>query len=210
MLRADETTRTAMQTLEAGHARGRVVRRCWALTSPSAARPFRDLLARGDRLTYRDAIAVLSPDPEGTYFVYRFSDPTFVMAETVLRSLGQQPPAFPGPGAGSLRRFRTPDARAQRPPAWPRPCCSPTCSSGSCGWRARSRRRARYRCAATPISRCRLPAASFPTVVLSDAFPYIWHKRLLADEMTQARRPGRHHRDAAPPQLSRRELHRRA
>ena len=49
---------------------------------------FRELLSRGDRFTYRDAIAVLSPDPEGTYFVYRFSDPTFVMAETVLRMAG--------------------------------------------------------------------------------------------------------------------------
>ena len=65
------------------------------LDEPERARAFRDLLARGDRLTYRDAIAVLSPDPEGTYFVYRFSDPTFVMAEAVLRALG----------AGAARRF---------------------------------------------------------------------------------------------------------
>ena len=29
----------------------------------------------------------------------------------------------------------------------------------------------------------------FPTVVLSDAFPYIWHKRLLADEMIRLAEP---------------------
>ena len=33
-------------------------------------------------------------------------------------------------------------------------------------------------------------AVTFPTVVLSDAFPYIWHKRLLAEEMMRQAGPG--------------------
>ena len=43
-------------------------------------------------------------------------------------------------------------------------------------------------------------------VVLADAFPYIWHKRLLAEEMMRAGRARRGHRAAAPAQLARREF----
>ncbi len=88
-------------------------RRCstlLGLDEPDRRRRSATCWPRGDRLTYREAIGVLSPDPEGTYFIYRFSDPTFVMAEAVLRALAQEPAAFPGRvldlcgGSGHLTR----------------------------------------------------------------------------------------------------------
>ena len=183
VLRADEVTRTAMHMLEAG-THGSALLTMLGLDEPERVDSFRALLAKGDRFTYRDAIAVLSPDPEGTYFIYRFSDPTFVMAETVLRSLGQLPAAFPGRvldlcgGSGHLTRvlcglspghdvfladmffWKLWLARTFTAPRSVPVCCD----------------------ANQPLPFAR---GIFPTVVLSDAFPYIWHKRLLADEMTR-------------------------
>jgi uncharacterized protein YbaR (Trm112 family) len=188
VLRADEVTRTAMHMLEAG-THDAALLTILGLDEPLRAERFRELLARGDRFTYRDAIAVLSPDPEGTYFVYRFSDPTFVMAETVLRSLGQQPAAFPGRvldlcgGSGHLTRvlcdlqpghdvfladmffWKLWLARTFTAPRSVPVCCD----------------------ANQPLPFAR---GTVPAVVLSDAFPYIWHKRLLADEMTRLAGPG--------------------
>ena len=82
VLRADDTTRRAMHALEAGR-RDEALLAMLGLDEPDRAQAFRDLLARGDRLTYREAIGVLSPDPEGTYFLYRFSDPTFAELQKI-------------------------------------------------------------------------------------------------------------------------------
>ena len=103
--------RTAMQASRPDGTRTRCCRCSGSMAERGDA--FRAMVSRDWRSTYRDAIRVLSPDPEGTYFIYRFSDPTFVLAEAVLSALGQEPAVFRGPGARSLRRFRTPDARAQ-------------------------------------------------------------------------------------------------
>jgi hypothetical protein len=51
---------------------------------------FRALLARPTRPTYRDALAILSTDAEGTCFAYRLSDPTYVMVEGLLQAIAQQ------------------------------------------------------------------------------------------------------------------------
>ena len=187
VMRADDVTRTAMHALEAGRHEEALLAML-GLDEPERAGQFRALLARGDRFTYRDAIAVLSPDPEGTYFVYRFSDPTFLMAETVLRSLAQRPAAFPGRvldlcgGSGHLTRVLCDiqpghDVFLADMFFWKL-------------WLARTFTAPR----AVPVccdANQPLPFArgSFPTVVLSDAFPYIWHKRLLADEMTRLAGP---------------------
>jgi uncharacterized protein YbaR (Trm112 family)/SAM-dependent methyltransferase len=188
VLRADQDTRAAMHMLEAGRHEDALLAML-GLDEPERAGQFREMLAVGDRFTYRDAIAVLSPDPEGTYFVYRLSDPTFVMAEAILRSLGQLPAAFPGRvldlcgGSGHLTRvlgdiqprhdvfladmffWKLWLARTFTAPRSVQVCCD----------------------ANQPLPFAR---GIFPTVVLSDAFPYIWHKRLLADEMTRLAGPG--------------------
>ena len=187
VLRADEVTRSAMHALEAGEHQ-QALFAMLGLAEPARAERFRELLARGDQFTYRDAIAVLSPDPEGTYFVYRFSDPTFVMAESVLRLLGQSTAAFPGRaldlcgGSGHLTRVLV-DLQPRHEVfladmffwklwlarTFTAPRSVPVCCDAN-----------------QPLPFAR---GIFPTVVLSDAFPYIWHKRLLADEMTRLAGP---------------------
>lgn len=182
VLRADEASRVAMQALEAGRDEDAL----FGLLGldEGRAEAFRALLGRGDALTYRAAIEVLSPDPEGTYFVYRFSDPTFVMAEAVIEALAQEPAAFPGRvldlcgGSGHLTRVLT-----RLDPG------RTVVLADMFFWKLWL---ARTFTAPDAIAVCcdanhPLPfaAGTFPTVVLSDAFPYIWHKRLLAEEMTR-------------------------
>lgn len=185
VLMADDTARAAIVALEAGqadHARDLML----GLDAPRAA-ALRALLDRSEPATYRELIAVLSPDAEGTYFIYRLSDPTFVMADGVLRALGQNAAltagwvidvcggsghltrtlmqlqaasATPGPGTVLADMFYAKLWLAARVTS---PGCHPVCCDGN-----------------HP-----LPFASgqCSLAVLSDAFPYIWHKRLLAGEL---------------------------
>jgi uncharacterized protein YbaR (Trm112 family) len=186
VLIADDRTRDAMHALEAGHAddaRDTLL----GLDEAPRREAFRALLARGAGATYKEALEILSPDAEGTYFVYRFSDPTYLMSQAVLRALGAQrritrPVIDVCGGSGHLTR----DLVAAAPGAsvvladvfyWKlwlgrhfvAPTCEPVCCDGN-----------------TPLPFVR---AAFALVVLSDAFPYIWHKRLLADELMRLATP---------------------
>jgi len=182
VMRADEATRAAIQALESGDRAGALAGLLGADDSRRSA--FDALVARGTDVTYRDALSVLSPDPEGTYFLYRFSDPTFVMAEAVLRSLAQDPGAYTGRvldlcgGSGHLTRVLCglrPDHDVVLADMFfwklwlastiTAPGCQPVCCDAN-----------------LPLPFAR---GSFPAVVLSDAFPYIWQKRLLAEEMVR-------------------------
>ena len=176
VLIADDATRTAMHTMEAGR-REDALAGLLGLDGSSAERLH--TLLRGDTPTYRDALEIISPDPEGTYFVYRFSDPTFVLAETLVRAIGASGRARRAidlcGGSGHLTRVMAEVSEepivvadvfywklwlAQRFTA---PDCAPVCCDAN-----------------HPLP---FAGDSFPLVVLSDAFPYIWHKRLLAGEM---------------------------
>ena len=185
VMRADDTTRAAMAHIEAGRL-AEALETLLGLDESRGER-FRALAARADA-TYREAIAILSPDPEGTYFVYRFSDPTFVMAEAVVRALATHPAALDGPvldlcgGSGHLTRVLT----SVRP-------ASSVVLADMFFWKLWL---ARTFVASRAIPVCcdanqPLPFArgTFRTVVLSDAFPYIWHKRLLAEEMIRQAGP---------------------
>jgi len=189
---ADDTTREAMHALEAGR-REDALFTLLGLDETRAGR-FRALLA-GGQVTYRDAIEILSPDAEGTYFVYRFSDPTYVMIEALLRAIGQQIPAREGPGTlsgrvldlcggtGHLTRVLASLRPAGEPVVladvyfwklwlaviFTAPGCEPVCCDAN-----------------NPLPFRR---EAFPTVVLSDAFPYIWQKRMLAEEMMRLAGP---------------------
>lgn len=183
VLIADDTTRAAMHAMEAG-------RRHEALASmlgigAEAAGRLTSLLD-GGRATYRDALEIISPDAEGTYFIYRFSDPTFVLADTLVRALGADAQRTTRVidlcgGSGHLTRvlgelspqqvvvadvFYWKLWLAQRFTA---PGCAPVCCDAN-----------------HPLP---FAADTFSTVVLSDAFPYIWHKRLLAGEMMRLAGP---------------------
>jgi hypothetical protein len=177
VLLADDPTRAAMHAMEAG-ARDGALASLLGLDGPAADRLHR--LLGGGAATYREALEIISPDAEGTYFVYRFSDPTFVLAETLVRAIGAGRRRTAHVidlcgGSGHLTRVlgELSDRAvvvadvyfwklwlAQRFMA---PGCAPICCDAN-----------------HPLPFAR---DAFSMVVLSDAFPYIWHKRSLAEEM---------------------------
>ncbi|HKX29158.1 MAG TPA: methyltransferase domain-containing protein [Blastocatellia bacterium] len=143
---------------------------------------FRRFLEQGEAASYREAIGILCPDAEGTYFVYRFSDPTFMVGQTLLRAIGSDPRCRAGRmidlcgGSGHLTRVLCQIANgaevvladvyfwklwlARRYTA---PACRPVCCDAN-----------------NPLP---FKRGSFSLAVCSDAFHYIWSKRLLASEI---------------------------
>ena len=180
VLIADDRVREAMHALEAGHEDAALAR---LLGLDDARRRAFEAAMAGASPTYRDVLAILSEDAEGTYFVYRFSDPTYVAAQGLVRALTQH--ARLGHrmidvcgGSGHLTR----DLLAAQPrdgvvladvyfaKLWlagrfVARGCQPVCCDGN---------------APLPFA-----PGTFSLAVLSDAFPYIWHKRLLADELVR-------------------------
>ncbi|MCY3845551.1 MAG: methyltransferase domain-containing protein [Acidobacteria bacterium] len=186
VLIADDPTRDAMHALEAGHADD-ALHLLLGLDEPRR-KEFRRLTARPRLPTYRDLLAVLCRDAEADCFLYRLSDPTYLTIEALLDALAQDAPAASGRaldlcgGSGHLTRvlLRAPSRRgvvladlhfwklwlAARVTA---PGCAPVCCDAN-----------------SPLP---FADAVFSTVLLSDAFPYIWHKRMLAGEMARAATP---------------------
>jgi uncharacterized protein YbaR (Trm112 family)/SAM-dependent methyltransferase len=182
VLIADDTTREAMHQLEAD----RREQALWTLLGLDAARgmSFRSLM-HYPRPTYRDALAILSLDAEADCFLYRFSDPTFLTIEALLTGLVQNCGGDPRPvldlcgGSGHVTRVLAGlepaggviDADVYFWKLWmARRFTSPSSDAVCCD-------------ANNPLPFAR-DACSL--VVLADAFPYIWHKRLLAEEMMRA------------------------
>ena len=180
VLIADDPTRAAMHALEAGRADEALA--MFLGLEGDRAEAFAALRHSRDRLTYKRAIEMLSPDAEGTYFIYRFSDPTYVMAQTILEGIGQNRATVAGcvldlcGGSGHLTRVLA----ALKPAGesvladvffwklwlakeFTAPSCQPICCDAN-----------------NPLP---FERDTFSMVVLSDAFPYIWHKRMLAEEM---------------------------
>ena len=81
VLIADDTTREAMQQLEADQREQALLT---LLGLDEARRMSFQSLMQHPRPTYRDALAILSLDAEADCFLYRFSDPTFLMIEALL------------------------------------------------------------------------------------------------------------------------------
>jgi uncharacterized protein YbaR (Trm112 family) len=194
VLIADDHTRNAMHLLEAG--RGEAALLALLGLDGTRVEAFRGLLARLPGLdgqavtglprhaTYQEALAILCRDAEGTCFVYRFSDPTYVMAESLLQAIGSHPAVTAGRwldlcgGTGHFTRVLDglrPDGgtvladlffwKLWLAKRFTAPGCEPVCCDAN-----------------QPLPFAR---ATFSLVVLADAFPYIWHKRLLAEEMTR-------------------------
>jgi uncharacterized protein YbaR (Trm112 family) len=185
VLLADDRTRHAMQALEAGRHEAALIALLGLDDTRGAA--FGRLLDTGDAFTYRNAIELLTPDAEGAYFVYRFSDPTFVMADALVHAIGQEPAAAGRAldicgGSGHLTRTLMGPGPSRETvladvhfwklwlaSTFTAPDSLPVCCDVN-----------------QPLP---FEAGSFPMVVLSDAFPYIWHKRLLAGEMLRVAGP---------------------
>ncbi len=186
VMMADETTQRALHALEAGRG-DEALFGLLGLSDDTARQERLRVLMTQESATYRNALELLCHDAEGTYFLYRFTDPTFVTAEALLRAIGRQQWPVQGRtldlcgGSGHLTRVLTglgPRGRALVPGTvladvyfwklWPAsrftaPDSGPVCCDAN-----------------HPLPFAR---GTFSTVVLADAFPYIWHKRLLAEEM---------------------------
>ncbi|HET9832137.1 MAG TPA: hypothetical protein VFP91_10520, partial [Vicinamibacterales bacterium] len=140
-----------------------------------------EAVAASDSATYRETVEALGPNFEGGYFLYRFSDPTFVVANAVVCSVAG--PVLHGTrraidicgGSGHLTRSLLP--LSSPPPVladlyfakvwlarrFTAPGCEPVCCDGN---------------APFPFAR-----GSFAFAMCTDAFMYIWTKRQFVGEM---------------------------
>ena len=186
VMMADETTQRALHALEAGRG-DEALFGLLGLSDDTARQERLRVLMTQEAATYRDALDLLCHDAAGTCFLYRFTDPTFVTAEALLRAIGRQQWPVQGRtldlcgGSGHLTRVLSglgPPGRALVPGTvladvyfwklwlasrFTAPDSGPVCCDAN-----------------HPLPFAR---GTFSTVVLADAFPYIWHKRLLAEEM---------------------------
>jgi hypothetical protein len=139
--------------------------------------------AASESSTYRDIVEALGPNFEGGYFLYRFSDPTFIVADAVLRAVagtvlgGTRRAVDICGGSGHLTRSLLELSTA--PPiladlffakVWlarrfTAPGCEPVCCDGN---------------APMPFAR-----GAFGYAMCSDAFQYIWTKRQMIGEMSR-------------------------
>jgi len=179
VMHLDAAATAAREEIEAGRPE-RAARGMFAIDDAAQAARFEEAAASPDA-TFRDLADALGPAFEGGYFLYRFSDPTYLVAEaaaravasTVLRGAGRAIDVCGG--SGHLTRSLL--DRSPAPPVladlyfaklwlaerFTAPGCEPVCCDGN---------------APLPFAK-----AAFGFVVCSDAFHYIWTKRLLASEM---------------------------
>ena len=180
VMQTTDVTRAAIEALEAGRHEEAL------LTLLEVDDSNRELvcgwLRTGGPPTFRAGVDGLSRDAEGVWAIFRVADPTSTNTEALFDALCTSPPVMRGPvldmcgGFGHLSwwlraRLRNVDLCIGDMFFWKlwlasqflAPDALPVCCDGN---------------APLPFAR-----GTFPTVVLSDAFPYIWHKRMLADEM---------------------------
>jgi len=171
----------ARDHLQAGHAD--LARRAMlGLENDEQAERF-DAAARSGTSTYRDLVEALGTNFEGGYFLYRFSDPTFIVAEAVVRSVAHTVLADGGRavdicgGSGHLTRSLM--GLGTAPPVladlyfakvWlGRRFTAPGCEAACCDGNA-------------PMPFVR---GAFRLAMCVDAFMYIWTKRQFVGELTR-------------------------
>jgi SAM-dependent methyltransferase len=142
--------------------------------------------------TYRSVVEALGPEfAESRYFLYRFSDPTFLVADAVVRALASAVGLRRGGRAidlcgGSGHLTRTLAACAAPPPTSGLQPPSPLLMDWTFVKLWLARRFVAPECEAVCAdAHMSLPFASgaFRLAVCSDAFHYVWTKRLLSAEM---------------------------
>ena len=150
------------------------------LENDEQASGFEAVLA-DEHATYKDVVDALGPSFEGGYFLYRFSDPTYIVADAVVRSVaatvlknGGRAVDICG-GSGHLTRSLL--SLSKEPPVladlyyakiwlarrFTAVGCEPVCCDGN---------------APLPFAR-----GTFRFVMCTDAFMYIWTKRQFVGEM---------------------------
>ena len=188
VLIADDRTRDAMHALEAG--RGDDALHLLLDLDGKRLPAFRELVASA-RATYRNLLPLLCEDAEADYMLPRFSDPTYLLIEALLDSLGRSR----SPASASRRALDLCGGSGHLARALLRqPACDGTVLADVHYWKL-------WLAARIVAPECEpvccdanspLPFAEglFETVLLSDAFPYIWHKRQLAGEMQRVATAG--------------------
>jgi uncharacterized protein YbaR (Trm112 family) len=157
-------------------------RAMFSLDNESHAARF-DEVASSDSATYRDVVETLGPTFEGGYFLYRFSDPTYIVADAVVRAVagtvlesGGRAVDLCG-GSGHLTRSLL-ELSAPAPvladlyfsKIWlarrfTAPGCEGVCCDGNSPF---------------PFAR-----GAFKYAMCTDAFMYIWTKRQFVGEMAR-------------------------
>ncbi len=146
----------------------------------SAAEEF-DALSASASATYREAVAALRLDSEGTYFVHRFSDPSFIVAQALVQAIAGAALSEGGRAldicGGSGHLTRELGALTSSPPfladvyfsklwlarRFVAPGCEAVCCNGN-----------------HPLPFAR---GAFRFVICADAFMFIWTKRRFVGEM---------------------------
>ncbi len=176
-----ESATAARDQVQAG--RPELARRTmFGLESEAQAEIF-DAVASSPTATYKETVDAIGPNFEGGYFLYRFSDPTFVVAQAVVRAVAG---AVLGGGrraidicGGSGHLTRTLLSLSPVPPVladlyyakvwlarrFTAPGCEPVCCDGN---------------APMPFAR-----GGFGFAMCTDAFMYIWTKRQFVGEMAR-------------------------
>ncbi len=189
VLHLQESAKAARAQIDAGQPR-LALRAMVGTDDPAQAERF-DAAAASRDSTYRDIVEALGPGFEGGYFLYRFSDPTYVVADALVRAVataalhdGGRAVDICG-GSGHLTRSLVAAIRAgagPRRPLLPEDLAGsplhgagrePVCCDGN---------------APLPFAR-----GAFGYAMCSDAFMYIWTKRQFIGEMQRlvdADRPG--------------------
>jgi len=140
-----------------------------------------DAIASSATATYRETVDALGPNFEGGYFLYRFSDPTYIVAHAVVRAVaktvlhGTRRAIDICGGSGHLTRslldLSSPPpvladlyyAKVWLARRFTAPGCEPVCCDGN---------------APFPFAR-----GAFGLAMCTDAFMYIWTKRQFVGEM---------------------------
>jgi uncharacterized protein YbaR (Trm112 family) len=154
----------------------------FGLDDDAAAARLADIVA-STTATHRDVVDTLGPHFEGGYFLYRFSDPTYVVAHAVVRAVAGTVLARGGRaidicgGAGHLTRalldLSTPPpvladlyfSKIWLARRFTAPGCEGVCCDGN---------------APLPFAR-----GAFRYAMCTDAFMYMWMKRQLVGEMAR-------------------------
>jgi uncharacterized protein YbaR (Trm112 family) len=171
----------AREQIEAGRP-DLALRMMVGVDEPAQAEIF-EKAAASDESTYREMVEALGPNFEGGYFLYRFSDPTYVVAQAVVRAIagtvlhGRRRAVDICGGSGHLTRVLM-DASSPAPvladlffaKIWlarrfTAPGCEPVCCDGN---------------APMPFAR-----GAFGYAMCSDAFQYIWTKRQFIGELSR-------------------------
>ena len=170
---------TALDQIKAG--RADLARRTMFGLDDAAQAAIFDAVASSPTATYRETVEAFGPNFEGGYFLYRFSDPTYLVAQALVRAIGSTVLAGEGRavdicgGSGHVTRALLDLSSA--PPIladlyfakiwlarqFTAPGCEPVCCDGN---------------APMPFAR-----GAFAFAMCTDAFMYIWTKRQFVGEM---------------------------